>query len=229
MQDRSIDAFARNLARGVGRRRVAVGIAGALTGALVGPNAAFACKKVGKKCDKSGDCCHGAKCKGKNCVCKGTLGDCDGKCVDVLTDVEHCGRCDKACAAGETCCRGACADLQSDDGNCSACSTRCAADRECVAGRCVIPPGGCAPGADTCTAGGNVIRCGVGNCGCSQTTEGATVCGDLDTPDAHCGQCASSANCASFGAGAFCVATGLPGSGCCGPTTNNVCRLPCGG
>jgi hypothetical protein len=226
MRSPSIDTFARSLAAGGNRRSLAVGMVGALTGALVGPNAAFACKKAGKKCDKSGDCCHGAKCKGKTCVCKGTLGDCDGTCVDSSSDPQHCGGCDNACAAGQTCCFSACVDLQSDDGNCSACRTRCAANRECVGGRCVIPPGGCAPGADTCTAGGNVIRCGVGNCGCSQTTEGATVCGDLDTPG-HCGECKTSADCAALGPGAFCVATGLPGSACCGATANNVCRLPC--
>lgn len=220
----AFDTFARTLASGIGRRRFAIGVVGALTGALVGPNAAFACKKVGKKCDKNKDCCHGATCKGKRCACKGTLGDCDGKCVDAFSDVKHCGSCDNACAAGETCCRGSCVDLQSDDNNCSACSTRCAADRECVEGRCVIPPGGCAPGADTCAAGG-AIPCGSGGCVCSQTTEGATVCG-IDAPG-QCGECKTSADCAALGPGAFCVATGSVH--CCGPTLQNVCRLPCGG
>ncbi|HEU5431595.1 MAG TPA: hypothetical protein VFU81_08030 [Thermomicrobiales bacterium] len=228
MDGETIDSLARRLARGVGRRRVAIGIVGALTGALVGSNAAAACKHVGKKCDKSNDCCKGAKCAHHKCACKDGRTDCDGKCFDLETDAKHCAKCDNACAADRTCCSGTCVRLATNDRNCGVCGAACPPTQECVAGVCVTPPGGCAPGADTCTQGGNVIRCGVGNCGCSQTTEGTTVCGNLDTPG-HCGECKTSADCASLGPGAFCVASGLPGSTCCGPDAENACRLPCPG
>ena len=222
MTARLIDLLARQAAR----RRVALGTGGALLG-LVGEGRAAACGKVGKKCDKNKDCCHGATCKGKHCACKGTLAACDGRCVDIDSDDAHCGGCGNACGAGRACCAGGCVDTSTSDGNCGACGTVCPATQECVAGRCTTPNGGCAPGADSCANGGNSIPCAAtgSGCICSQSTEGTTVCGFGNTAGAACGQCDTTEDCiALVGAGAFCVRTS---GGCCGPTAQNVCRLSC--
>jgi hypothetical protein len=223
MEPRAFDDLVRHLAVGSPRRRIVGGLAAVVAAGLT-PNAALACKKVGKKCDKTKDCCDGAKCGGGECKCKGSREECGGKCYKLDTDEQHCGACGNACAGGETCCGGACVDLQRDATNCGGCGDACEATEECVAGTCVTPTGGCAPGANSCAGEGN-IPCGSG-CNCSRSTEGATLCG-LSLVEAQCGQCDTSADCAAFGPGAFCVETGAGEGGCCGPTQQNVCRLPC--
>lgn len=108
---------------------------------------------------------------------------CDGRVVDLMTDPEHCGRCENACDAehGEcvagtcTCAFGAtacgadntCADTDFDANNCGACGTVCAAGELCLEGGCVCRPG--------------LIRC-------------AGVCVDTDTDPSHCGGCGMSCN-----------------------------------
>ena len=145
-----------------------------------------------------------------------------------------CKKVGKKCDKNSDCCDGArCkGDTKDKKGKCrckgsfTTCNkTCCSASKECFGGVCVTPPGGCAPGADSC-AGEEDFKCGGSqNCECSQSTEGQTLCGDVSTPGAICGQCDSSTDCASFGPGAFCVASGsFP---CCGPDAQNACRLPC--
>jgi hypothetical protein len=66
-------------------------------------------------------------------------------CVDLTTDSQHCGACDKACPAGESCvagacackltsCGGACTDTSADPNNCGACGNACVGDRHASAG-----------------------------------------------------------------------------------------------
>lgn len=76
-------------------------------------DAAAGCKKVGKKCDKSKDCCDGAKCKGGKkgkCRCKGSRKECGKECVDLNNDDQHCGACDTVCTGAASCQNGACAE-----------------------------------------------------------------------------------------------------------------------
>lgn len=215
MEDKRIDAVARTLAASLPRRGVIASAVAVLAGSLRAPlPVAAACKKPGKKCDKNQDCCNGATCKGNTCACKNGRDECGNDCVNLASDEKHCGRCNQRCAAEEICRDGACG-----------CDPACASTEECLSGVCTTPPGGCPPGADSCSGGGTVGCAGGGTCKCSQSTEGATLCGDTSTTGAVCGQCESSADCASFGAGAFCVATGS--NFCCGPDAQNVCRLPC--
>lgn len=142
-----------------------------------------------------------------------------------------CKKVGRTCDKNKDCCDGAtCKGGKKEKCRCKSgfitCSKACcpAGSQECVGGVCVTPPGGCPPGADLCSDG-LATTCGDNpNCICSPSTEGATLCGELGNPDAVCGQCETSADCASFGAGAFCVRTTLP---CCGPDAQNVCRLPC--
>lgn len=144
-----------------------------------------------------------------------------------------CKRVGRKCDKNKECCAGArCkGDSRDKKGRCrcksgfTICNTACCpATQECIAGVCVTPLGGCPPGADFCTDTVVTTCGGSPTCICSRSTEGATLCGDTETPNAVCGQCASSADCASFGPGAFCVRTVLP---CCGPDAQNTCRLPC--
>ncbi|HZO12561.1 MAG TPA: fibrinogen-like YCDxxxxGGGW domain-containing protein, partial [Polyangiaceae bacterium] len=74
---------------------------------------------------------------------------CSGVCVDTLTDAAHCGECDAACEAGETCdngtcelctdtmtiCTGACVDTMVDPNHCGGCDMPCVGQL-CVAGSC---------------------------------------------------------------------------------------------
>jgi hypothetical protein len=79
---------------------------------------------------------------------------CDGACVDVLTDGEHCGTCGNTCGAGLLCGNGTCAaecpadqlecsegcsDPMTDENNCGGCGAPCAANEECRGGTCEIP------------------------------------------------------------------------------------------
>jgi hypothetical protein len=142
-----------------------------------------------------------------------------------------CKRVGRKCDKNKDCCAGAkCTGGKKEKCRCKSGFTTCnktccpASSQECVGGICVTPPGGCPPGADFCSEIVITPCGGDPNCICSRSTEGATLCGDTETENAVCGQCQSSADCASFGPGAFCVRTVLP---CCGPDAQNVCRLPC--
>lgn len=57
-------------------------------------------------------CDPGTSCAGGRCVsdgvCDAPRAECAGVCTDVLFDPLHCGDCDVACAADETCERGGC-------------------------------------------------------------------------------------------------------------------------
>lgn len=225
MDDRRFDGIARLVATGIGRRRVVAGLAGMLLAGMFFPNPALAsCKNPRQRCDQNQDCCAHAKCKGGRCACKNGFDDCGNDCVKTDTDENNCGRCNRRCGAGETCRNGSCA------GPCG--GRTCTATEECLAGVCTTPPGGCAVGANLCTDGPVASSfCGGPSalCFCTRTTEGATVCGDEVTPGAACGQCQTSADCASFGPGAFCRATGAGSPNCCPIGPPNRCQLPCSG
>ena len=124
------------------------------------------CKKVGRNCDRNGDCCPGAECRGGECRCKDGREECNGECFHLDRDEDHCGACDSACSADETCCDGACTDLNADSDHCGSCENRC--------------PGICSPNADP---GGQQI-CHGPRC-CSQ---GVCVDDVQSDPD-HCGSC----------------------------------------
>lgn len=152
---------------------------GALLTNRAADEASAGCKKVGKKCDKSKDCCDGAKCKGgKNgkCRCKSGLTECAGEkdCVDLNDNLNHCGACGNACAAGDVCCNGQCADLDENRGNCGACGVACGSVQTCSAGQCVI----CQPLTPLC-----------GNTCCAEDSCCLGVCVDLLTSRANCGSC----------------------------------------
>ena len=219
--ERWIDTLGKVMAASPDRRvllRGVVAILGGLTAGRRGEVAAAACKKVGRGCARNSDCCDHATCKQDECACKNGFDDCDGACVKLATDEKHCGRCDRRCAGGETCRDAACA------GPCG--GRTCAETEECVGGVCTTPPGGCPPGADSCASNDDVSCGGRAGCDCLQSTEGVTLCGDGPIPGVFCGSCASSADCAEFGEGAFCGRS-TNTDVCCGPDAQNACRRPC--
>lgn len=94
---------------GCSRRRFGLStVALALAGQVLPDDAVAACKKPGKKCKKSKDCCDGAKCKKKKCKCQSGRTKCGNTCADLNSDANHCGACNTACSAGQTCQGGAC-------------------------------------------------------------------------------------------------------------------------
>ena len=220
MDGSRFDAIARTLAGGIGRRRVAAGLAATLLGGLTLPRqVAAACKNPGRPCDRDNDCCGAAECRGGECKCKSGRDECGNDCVKLDTDEQHCGRCNRHCDGGETCRDGSCV------GPCG--GSTCDATEECVGGVCTTPPGGCAPGADVCAGDTNVSCGGRACCQCHQSTEGATLCSSgVPIPGVYCGSCQSSADCAEFGEGAFCGRSTNTDI-CCGPSLQNACLSPC--
>ncbi len=160
--------------------------------------------------------------------------DCDGTCVDLTSDPEHCGRCERACAPGEVCnegacastcadgltnCDGACVDLTGDPEHCGDCTTACARNEECRAGDCACVPDctGRECGDDGC--GGDCGTCGpgttcstAGRCVCVPDCAGR-ACGD-DGCGGDCGVCGEGFACLPDGS---CSCSGTPcGAACCG-------------
>ncbi len=113
---------------------------------------------------------------------------CEGACVTLETDREHCGECGRRCPMGEVCSASACgldcsapavpcedgdadycADLSSDEANCGACGRRCELGLTCLVGDCALV---CPEGTVDCDG----------------------RCADLNSDSQHCGSCANSCN-----------------------------------
>lgn len=113
MDGERFDRLARALAGGVSRRRLvrSLGAAGGLL-AVLGPRpAAAACAYVGDRCRPNWPCCPGARCRDDRCTCRKGLTSCFepyGVCFDLRNDRNHCGRCRRRCAGGDSCRRGEC-------------------------------------------------------------------------------------------------------------------------
>ncbi len=116
--------------------------------------------------------------------CEDGLTACSDGCVDLDTNESSCGKCQNACAAGETClkgqcgvcvegtveCNGECADTSSDENHCGECGNACPPNHLCDNGVCA----GCPPGMDACD----------------------DSCVDLSSDQENCGECEN--ECKSF-------------------------------
>jgi len=99
---------------------------------------------------------------------------CNYRCVDLLTDPDHCGDCDVSCYGAPcnngTCCSsgsttlcpdGSCTDTNTDPNNCGGCGNACSSGETCQTGTC------CA--GETIVCGGTLI--------CPSTEENCGACG----------------------------------------------------
>ena len=153
-REHSFDELARGLASGEVSRSKALRLMGA---ALVGgtlasllgigeaaaaPPAPRGCKRDGKKCKESSQCCSG-NCEGGTCAvaqcipftesCTADTQCCSGICGGILGSV--CSPCrpnGSSCAAGEPCCNGSCVNGIC----CRTVGSTCTTDTECCTGNC---------------------------------------------------------------------------------------------
>ena len=64
---------------------------------------------AGKECGgKCGDCRDGKVCHDGVCGCPDAMAECDGRCVNLLTDADHCGACNASCPGSNGCRHGTC-------------------------------------------------------------------------------------------------------------------------
>jgi hypothetical protein len=68
--------------------------------------------------------------------CAASETDCNGVCVDLMSNLSHCGGCNKPCVFGESCCTGECADLTTSEKHCGMCGKACGAQSQCLASQC---------------------------------------------------------------------------------------------
>ncbi len=115
-------------------------------------------------------------------TCSGDLESCSGECVDLSTDLAHCGECQNQCDEGEECthgqchlpctddmvfCSTMCFDLLISSGHCGECYNACPPGLGCVDGTCQVE---CDPPQENC--------------------EG--VCKDILSDSRNCGTCGNS-------------------------------------
>ena len=93
-------------------------------------------------------------CASGTCECRSGFTSCNGACVDLATDPQHCGACDRDCG-GDPCgasdcrpsgcgdfpdqCSSSCTDVTSDPLHCGRCDDPCDGDEVCVDGDCDDP------------------------------------------------------------------------------------------
>ena len=158
VDDCRFDQLTRIIASPASRRRVLRAAAGALASFLPvwGSLAAAACKSANAPCASDGQCCSGTcrrsgrctrrrKLTGKcRCACVEPQIACNGECVDLATNQNHCGRCGRACANAETCeqgecrcalpwklCDGFCQDTSMSLVHCGECGRQCPGGYTC--------------------------------------------------------------------------------------------------
>ncbi|MBL8940297.1 MAG: hypothetical protein JNM69_37470 [Archangium sp.] len=157
--------------------------------------------------------------------CAGTLTSCNGRCLDLSSELENCGTCGKTCGQGEVCNRGRCAVLPDD---CTQMPMGCGSGFYCdpVSKKCMT---GCRLTADcpmgaTCSSG--TCTCPTGQHACGQTCVPDDATASCGTRCSVCAQPANSTSTCSSGACGFTCATGyLQSGGACVDidecTTNN--------
>ncbi len=174
MDGARFDAFTRAFT--ISRRTTGKTLLGAGLGLLLASrnrDAAADCKQVGQGCNRSGDCCKGAKCRGGDCECKNGFTECSGRCKNLNTNENHCGGCDDPCLPEFTCCSGSCRKLSTDENHCGACNAECPFGTYCDDG-----------------VGGILCRCFNTDAPC-EPDQGCCggECVDLQDNQDHCGSC----------------------------------------
>lgn len=104
---------------------------------------------VTNRTECSPPCIGDQLCQDGVCVCPSGQSLCDGRCVNLNSNPDHCGSCNFACDAdqgctsgectckrGESACGGSCVDTQTDHDNCGTCGMVCAEGELCAQGEC---------------------------------------------------------------------------------------------
>ena len=169
------------------------------------------CNGCGNRCVANTDCIGGSclrlcidDCDGETevcgdsgvCECRAGFDTCDGLCVDLRSDPDHCGRCFDPCGPAEVCadgdcfagecdagtqeCDNACVDTQVDPSHCGDCGRACPSDELCLAGDCVL---GVVLDPEICAQCPCVAECGAFPC-CFSDYLGAEVCVDAGSCEA---------------------------------------------
>ena len=131
---------------------------------------------VDTPCSQEADCDDGESCLEGVCVdegegfgfeeCAADELRCDGECVNIASDPEHCGACFEACQEGDACvegvcevadcadgeelCDGQCVDVTSSEEHCGQCGVSCGGDQFCDDGICEDVPIVCDAGELVC-------------------------------------------------------------------------------
>lgn len=155
-----------------------------------------------KNCGDCGKICTpGTECSKGKCVCMADATQCPvsgsggagsaTECVDIAAHPSHCGKCNNACSAAESCQAGqctcvepsvncgtppVCTDLQTSNAHCGDCGKACdTKTQSCQGGECI-----CNEGLKDCGSG------------CVDTTTNVAHCGDCDQPCTGNQLCSSS-------------------------------------
>ncbi len=190
-------------------------------------NDALNCGKCGNECPE-GIACENGECKADKTTdpekpgpkdpepkaCEGKL--CNDECVDVHTDVRHCGECDHACGDNQHCsdakcecdesltmCSDTCVDLKTDNNNCGECGKQCGEGLHCSDAKCVCDDT-LTMCSDVCvdlktdnnncgacgTQCGEGLHCSDAKCECNDRQMMCSdVCVDINTDNNNCGAC----------------------------------------
>ncbi len=126
---------------------------------------------------------------GAGSECEGGDVQCDGTCVDLVTDEFNCGDCGNRCARSERCtggrcistsdcepgtarCGAECVDLSTSQNNCGSCGVACPRGYVCSNGACTSPCPGSQCGSVCVDFGSDPNNCG----GCGNTCSSGTIC-----------------------------------------------------
>ncbi|OIP41346.1 MAG: hypothetical protein AUK47_06460 [Deltaproteobacteria bacterium CG2_30_63_29] len=178
---------------------------------------------VGEDCSSNSDC-QLNDCRGGLCGCGAGNALCNGACVDIEYNDNHCGGCGIVCGLDQVCferscicdpnqswltdCGDVCVDIRIDEGHCGACDVACRADQICRFSACDCTTGVECNGAcvftsadpNSCGACGTVCPtatplCSAGACRCDTgLTMCPTGCEDLQSDRLNCGTCGHACN-----------------------------------
>jgi hypothetical protein len=172
MDGLQFDALAKAWSMTRPRRALLKGLAGGIAaGLLTGravKRAAAACTQYGRACGSDNECCSEHCLEGK-CACRVGKTRCGDRCVDLLYNENHCGKCGTACGEGQACRNGVC--------GCAQYGTACKGDDTCCSKNCVEGTCACAVGKTRCGTRCVDLRSDESNC---------RECGRTCAPDARC-------------------------------------------